>query len=252
VLVPVAGWLMLRRGYVRGDRVARLGLVWLTTIVVLLSASRFKRADYLLPAYPGAALWLGCAGERVILAWRSPHRARWVAGGLVTIWAVAFAGWGAFLHSALPRLDAEREKETFAAAVRRVAPAPEQILLFRVEDHLLAFHLGRPLNTFLEWENLDVWAGRPGRHHILMPAECAAAWPQYITSGELDEVLRWTDRTDRRRPRDLVLMRTRPPPAGQPTDRTHARADRPTARQQGADQRAPAGLQPGGRLGADH
>jgi hypothetical protein len=202
---------------------------------VLLSASRFKRADYLRPAYPGAALWLGCVGERSFLALHSSLRARRLAVGLIGVWAAALVGWGVFLHGALPQLDAEREKRTFAAAVRAVAPMPEQILLFRVEDHLLAFHLGRPLNTFLEWENLDVWAGRPGRFHILMPAECAAAWPQYISSGELVEVLRFTDRTDRRRPRDLVLVRTRPGPAGHPTGRTHARADRTTANQSGAD-----------------
>jgi hypothetical protein len=110
-----------------------------------------------------------------------------------------------------------------AAEIRTVAPTPEQILFFRVEDHLLAYHLGRPLNTFLEWENLDIWTGRPGPHHILMPAECAAAWRQYISSGELDEVLRYTDRTDRRRPHDLVLMRTRPA-ATDPLRVTDARA----------------------------
>ena len=84
------------------------------------------------------------------------------------------------------------------------------MLFFRVEDHCLAWHLGRPQNTFREWENLDVWAGRLGPNFIVMPAECADAWPQYITSGALDEVLRYTDLTERRTPRPLALMRTRP------------------------------------------
>jgi hypothetical protein len=153
-----------------------------------------------------------------------------------------------FLHVVVPKLDADREKHMFAAAVRQVAPRPQLLLLFRVEDHLLSFHLGRPLNTFLEWENLDVWAGRPGPHHVLMPAECAAVWRQYITSGELVEVLRYTDRSDRHRPRDLVLMRTCPGKGTLPAD---APADRPTADQQGADQRAAAGVQPGGGAGTD-
>src|SRR5439155_1423942 len=144
--------------------------------------------------------------------WRSPHRARWLAVGTGGVVATMFAGWAVFLHVTVPRLDADREKHTFAAAVRAVAPPPELVLLFRVEDHLLAYHLGRPLNTFLEWENLDVWAGRPGAHHVLMPAGCADVWRQYITSGTLEEVLRYRDRTDRQRPRDLVLMRTRPRP----------------------------------------
>jgi 4-amino-4-deoxy-L-arabinose transferase-like glycosyltransferase len=251
LLLPLAGWLTLRGADGRGDREARLGLVWLVTVVVLLSASRFKRADYLLPAFPGAALWLGCVGERALGPLRSPVRNRRLAGGVAGVWVTALVGWGAVLHTVVPRLDAEHEKRTFAAAVRSVAPPPEQILLFRVEDHLISYHLGRPLNTFLEWENLDVWAGRPGRHHILMPAECASAWPEYISSGELQEVLRFADPTDRQRPRDLVLMRTRPYAAGEPTGRTDVHADRPASDQQRADQRPAAGIQSGGGSGAD-
>ena len=38
--------------------------LWFVAIAVFLSLMRFKRADYLLPAYPGAALWLGCLVER--------------------------------------------------------------------------------------------------------------------------------------------------------------------------------------------
>jgi hypothetical protein len=230
-VLPAAGWVAYRRA----DPLARLGLLWLIAVVFFLSASRFKRADYLLPAYPGAALWLGCVGERAFRAWHSPRREGWLAAGLVGTWAAAVVGWAVVLHTVVPRMDADREQRTAAAAIRAVAPRPELVLLFRVEDHLLAYHLGRPLNTFLEWENLDDWAGRAGRHHILMPAACAAAWPQYITSGELVEVLRFADRTDRRRPRDLVLMRTCPRPASHPTGRTHARADRPTADQPGGD-----------------
>jgi hypothetical protein len=201
------------------------------TVVLILSASRFKRADYLLPGYPGAAIWIGCVGERVFQSWRSSHRGKWLLAGSVGILATTVVVWGVFLQTVVPRMDAEREKRTFAAAIRQAVPSPELVLLFRVEDHLLAYHLRRPLNTFLEWENLDVWAGRAGTHHILMPAECAAVWRQYITSGELDEVLRFTDRTDRHRPRNLVLMRTRPRAAGNPMRFTDARAERSPARQ---------------------
>ncbi|HEX4589710.1 MAG TPA: hypothetical protein VH120_07260, partial [Gemmataceae bacterium] len=150
-----------------------------------------------------------------------------------------------FLNFVVPTWDAEHGQAAFAAATRQVAPKPSLVLLFRVEDHLLAYHLGRPLNTFLEWENLNVWVGQSPPHHVVMPAECAAEWRQYITSGALEEVARFTDRTDRRKPRDLVLMRT---VAGKKTDGS---ADRPSADQQGADQRAVAGLQPGRGPGVD-
>jgi hypothetical protein len=250
-LLALAAWRTFRDRIVSDDRTARLGVTWLLTILVLLSASRFKRADYLLPAFPGAAIWLGCVGERLFCGWRSPVRGRWLALGTGGALAAIVTGWIVFLNVAVPKLDAEREKHSFAAAIRAVAPRPELVLFFRVEDHLLAYHLGRPLNTFLEWENLDVWAGRPSRHHVLMPAECAAVWRQYTTSGALDEVLRYTDRTDRHRPRDLVLMRTRPYPRPGETESADGPADRPAAGQQGADQRAAAGVQPGGRAGHD-
>ena len=51
------------RGWWRTDAEMRLGLVWLVVIVGGLSWASFKRGDYLLPAYPGAALFLGCAGK---------------------------------------------------------------------------------------------------------------------------------------------------------------------------------------------
>jgi 4-amino-4-deoxy-L-arabinose transferase-like glycosyltransferase len=245
-LLIIAAWLTLRRP-AADDPLGRLGLIWLLTILLLLSASRFKRADYLLPAYPGAAIWLGCIGERQLQVWRSPHRARWLALGVAGATAAVVASWAVYLNVVVPRQDAEHGQRSFAAAIRVVAPQPAQILLFRVEDHLLTYHLGRPLNTFLEWENLDIWAGRPGPNFVLMPAECAAEWRQYITSGALAEVLRFSDRTDRRRPHDLVLMRTRPASE----NRTDGTAARPPADQQGTDQHAAAGLQPGGCAGND-
>jgi hypothetical protein len=94
-----------------------------------------------------------------------------------------------------------------AAEVRRLVPPPQGVLFFRTEAHALAFHLGPPLNTFLEWENLDVWAGRPGTHYILMPREAADEWRQHVTAGQLIEVLSTTFLSGDR-PRELVLMRT--------------------------------------------
>ena len=90
-------------------------------------------------------------------------------------------------------------------------PAPCLVFFFRAEAHLHANHIGPPINTFLEWENLDIWAGRPGHHYIIMPADCAAEWPRHVTSGSLEEVLRSSDLDgDVHRLRPLVLMRTHP------------------------------------------
>lgn len=122
--------------------------------------------------------------------------------------AACVAGWCVYEDVILPQSEPQREQRRFAEAIRALVPQPGEVLFFRAESHLLAFHLGRPLNTFLEWENLDVWAGRPGCHYIVMPPECAAEWQRHVTSGRLYEVLRNTELSGGAHEHPLVLMRT--------------------------------------------
>ena len=86
--------------------------------------------------------------------------------------------------------------------------APDRmVIFFRTEDHALAFHVGRPLDTILEWENLDIWASQSMPIYFVMPPDCAAAWPEHLHQGQLQEIERWSNGL--RRP--LVLLRNRPP-----------------------------------------
>jgi 4-amino-4-deoxy-L-arabinose transferase-like glycosyltransferase len=209
LLLPVAGWYAWRQRREQGDPEARFGLVWLAVMLLVLSLLRFKRADYLLPALPGAALFLGYTAERWYRTSVYPRRLA-AAFGLVLLGCLA--GWWVYVDRVLPAHEGPaRAYQRFAAEVRRQVPAPGLVLFFRAEAHLLAYHIGPPLNTFLEWENLNVWAGRPGHHYIIMPADCAAEWPQHVTSGSLEEVLRSTDLDgNAHRLRPVVLMRTHP------------------------------------------
>lgn len=190
------------------DREARFGLVCLATIVGVLSLARFKRADYLAPAYPGAALAIGCLLEDRLKRGIHVRRTR---AGLAAVALACLVGWFGYIEFWLPRIEPAREHRRFAAEIRKLVPSPELVLFFRAEAHALAFHLGPELDTFLEWENLDIWAGRPGTHYIIMPENCAREWESHVTSGRLVEVMRCTDfdgATHRERP--LVLMRTLP------------------------------------------
>ena len=208
LILPATVWFCWRRRSL-DDREARFGLTWLVSTVAVLSCARFKRADYLLPAYPGLALLVGCTLER----WWGEAPA-WIRRpatiGFAGVVAAVIALWGCVLHIELPAREAEREQKSFASAIRGVAPAPQVILFFRTECHALVFHLGRPVNTFLEWENLDVWAGREGPHYIVMSPECADEWPLHVTSGKLERVLSNTELAGGRHEKPLVLMRTRP------------------------------------------
>jgi 4-amino-4-deoxy-L-arabinose transferase-like glycosyltransferase len=205
LLLPVAGWWMLRRRWWRADGEMRFGLIWLVTMVVLLSCIQFKRADYLLPAYPGAALFLGTAAERWYRG--ATHPRRWaIAFGLIL--AGCALSWGFYLYQVLPAQEPEHEYQRFAAAIRLRAPRPQPIIFFRVESHPLAFRLGAPIDTILEWENLDIWSTNPGTHYVVMSPECVAEWPEHVKSGRLVEVLRNTDLAGGNHEHPLVLMRT--------------------------------------------
>jgi 4-amino-4-deoxy-L-arabinose transferase-like glycosyltransferase len=198
LLLPAAGWYLWRRG--RTDGEARFAAAWLLAVLLLLSCVCFKRADYLLPAYPGAALLLGCAAERWVRA--APRLA--LGFGLTA--AACAAGWVGFTQWAAPAREHGRPDRRFAAEVRRHTARP--VLFFRAEAHAVAFHVGRPLHTLLEWENLDAWAGKREPTYVVMPADCAARWRRHLRAGGLVEVLRTTDLTRRRHERPLVLLRT--------------------------------------------
>jgi 4-amino-4-deoxy-L-arabinose transferase-like glycosyltransferase len=233
VLVPVAAWTIWRKGWWREDQELRFGAAWFVAVLLVLSCVSFKRADYLLPAYPGAALFLGCVGER---AYRAAVHRRRLANCFTGVALGTVIGWLVYLHGFLPAKDIQLECQTFAAEVRRRAPAPQQVSFFRTEAHALAFHVGRPLAIFVEWERLADLADRAESQYVVMPlarlAECADHVP----------VERFEKLATSNHPRPLVLLRTRPFPAGARADEPadagtaaiaadrHAAAQRPAAR----------------------
>jgi len=226
-ILPFLILLAIRRRWWRVDSEARFGLVWLVAMTMLLSFSRFKRSDYLLPAFPGAALFLGSTLER----WYSTqHSRKALTAAFVGMLLAAVAGWWAYVAYVLPGQERQWEFRRFAQEIRARAPAPQLIIFFRAEAHALAFHVGRPIDTVLEWENLDVWASRPETWYIVMPPDCADEWPQYLTHGQLELVMRNIDLAGGKHSRPLVLMRTRPGAGPLPRERSaHAREFRPAS-----------------------
>jgi 4-amino-4-deoxy-L-arabinose transferase-like glycosyltransferase len=209
LLLPPAALVLVRRRWWCKDPESRFGIVWLVTMMVVLSVSRFKRADYLLPAYPGAALFLGSVAERWYRTAAYPRVSALTFSGALL--AICF-GWWIHVSYILPSHELRLELRRFAAEIRRRAPHPQLILFFRTEAHALAFHVGRPIDTILEWENLDVWAGRPETYYVVMSPENAKEWSRHLKSGRLEEVLRNTDLSEGRHAHPLVLMRTLPRP----------------------------------------
>lgn len=208
LLLPAAAWLVIRRDWWRPDPEIRFGLVWLLVMVFCLSCSRFKRADYVLPAYPGAALFLGCVAERAYRRWRDRAALLLTSCGLIL--GSLLVAWWFYLACFLPLQEPRQEFRRFAEEIRRLAPAPQMIIFFRAEAHALAFRVGKPIDTILEWENLDVWSSRPETYYVVMPPENAVEWQEYLELGQLEEVLRSTDLAGGAHAHPLVLLRTRP------------------------------------------
>ena len=196
--LPVAAWFFFKRVGWRQDPEARFGVIWFLVVFGFLSCMSFKRADYLLPAYPGAALFLGCMVERAALG-RVAKRAGSV---LLTCYAL---GWGIYNVWVVPAQESWPYIK-LAQDIRAYTDKP--VIFFRAESHVLAFHVGRPLDTILEWENLDIWVGRDFPVYFVMPPDCARDWPLHVTKGRLEEVYRTSDHEWGKHERPLVVMRS--------------------------------------------
>ncbi|HEY8504176.1 MAG TPA: glycosyltransferase family 39 protein [Gemmataceae bacterium] len=205
--VLLAGW--LRSGGWRDDADARFGLVWLAVMFGVLSCASFKRADYLLPLYPGAAIFLGCAAERW---WRaaSALRRRWAARGFAAVLGGCLIGWWGYERYVVPRLDAAHDRLPFARLVRDRAPAPEEVLLFRAESHLFAYYLGRPIHSLVEWAELNERLARPGEHYVVTQAAFVPECLRHVRTRRLEVVAAEADLSPQPPRRPLALLRTRP------------------------------------------
>jgi 4-amino-4-deoxy-L-arabinose transferase-like glycosyltransferase len=199
---PLVVLAVMRRGW-RDDPLARWALAWAVAVVLLLSCARFKRADYLVPAYPGAAVFLGCVLERQL----RPGRRGWVLAGVGAMAALMTAGWMGYVGWRLPAEETYREYRSFAAEVRRQAPAPACVAFFRTEAHALAFRVGRPLAVIVEWRDLQARLEGPGPHYLVMPPERAAQCPRFLPGVRLEEVCHNTTLAGGRHERPLVLLR---------------------------------------------
>jgi 4-amino-4-deoxy-L-arabinose transferase-like glycosyltransferase len=208
ILALLACW---RYRLLAEDAEARLGLVWLLVVLLVLSCARFKRGDYLLPAYPGAALFLGCLCERGLPAQAGRlalgRRPRLLLVGLLAGSMLLFWLYG--LCWRLPAQEPCRDYRHFAADIRRHVRDASPILFFRTEAHALAFHLRPPLDIVVQWEDLDARLAQASCRYLVMPVDCVADVPRYLRHAHVEEVQRNTAYSGSHE-RPLVLLRACP------------------------------------------
>jgi 4-amino-4-deoxy-L-arabinose transferase-like glycosyltransferase len=198
----------VRHGRWRDDGPLRFGLAWFAVVFAVLSTAKFKRADYLLPAFPGAAIALGCAAEGWLAGRTNPRTVRAAKAAFGAVVLAVAAGWLVMTYGVEPAQQAREEKRAFAGVVRSHAPAPHTVLLFRTESHLLAFHLGRPLHTLVEWGELNDRLSGPGPHFVVMPPEYVYPAERIVTARRLVVVAHLADHAPGKPARPLVFLRT--------------------------------------------
>jgi hypothetical protein len=113
--------------------------------------------------------------------------------------------WVGFDHFVTAKEQARRDPTPFAHRIRAVAPAPAPIVLFRVESHVLAFHLGRPVHTLVEWADLKARLREPGPHYVVTRTEFLDDVRQH--AGPPEVIARSEDGAAARPHRPLVLLR---------------------------------------------
>jgi len=182
--------------------------VWVAVVFAVLSTAQFKRSDYLLPLYPGAAVALGCAAEAWLASRTDPRTVRRATRGFGLTLAAVAVGWLVMNFVVEPAEQRKEEKRAFAAVIRAHAPPPQPVLMFRAESHLLALHLGRPLQTRVEWHDLIAWVAEPGPRFVVMPPEYVYPAGQIVRGRKLEVVATLEDFTAAKPPRPLVFLRT--------------------------------------------
>jgi hypothetical protein len=115
---------------------------------------------------------------------------------------------GAWLTYQIAFAEAAHPHRELASEIRRQTDGP--VIFFRAESHLLAYHLGAPVGTVLEWENLEKWTHKPRIVYYVMLESCAAEAAERIPA--LEEVTRSAAAAGERR---LVVMRSRLQPSWQ-------------------------------------
>ena len=131
------------------------GLIWFLVMFFVLSLVSYKRADYLLPAYPGAAIFLAVLLSDALKTFLSKGflTTNMVFNSIAILLVASMIGWVWFVDFYLPKLEPMREMKSAAKIIRK--STGDSLLFFNMEAHALAFHLGKPVETVVGWENLS-------------------------------------------------------------------------------------------------
>jgi 4-amino-4-deoxy-L-arabinose transferase-like glycosyltransferase len=199
-VIPWLGCTLWR--YLREDEMVRFSLIWCLVPIVFLSLMRYKRSDYLLPAYPGLALLIGSVFSRYCENLAPAQQRRYYivygAGFIITLGV-----WLSYLQWGLPILDSTRQQCSFAQSVRTYTPH-DAVIMYGTEAHLVTYHVGKPVLRTFELGQLRRWlTERGGKTFVVTTRRCyqqlaettGDSWQWEIilanTNAEVSPVFTW-------------------------------------------------------------
>jgi 4-amino-4-deoxy-L-arabinose transferase-like glycosyltransferase len=203
LVLPFSLWWLWKNR--QSEPEACYGFLWTSSVLALLSVLQYKRADYLLPAYPGGALFIGITLERWLSLCSLKTRQFAVKIGVGLLACLAL-GWLGYVEWILPKIEPLRALAPFAKTVRTYYPNPCQVILFRVDSHHLNWQLGRTTERIWEWENLSWWALRPTPIYVIMPQRYADECAEQLQAGHLTPLATTSDGLAVRHELPLVLL----------------------------------------------
>jgi 4-amino-4-deoxy-L-arabinose transferase-like glycosyltransferase len=149
------------------DRAVRFSAIWFLVMLLFFSCMRYKRADYLLPAYPALAMFVGFRLDEFLNSLTTSQRKRWYLGYTSAV-AISVVGWCIYITWVLPEINQVRQERDFAQVVRQYCGADQAIYMFGTEAHLLSYHVGPPIRRSFDAEQVRGWLEGRGPLYVIV------------------------------------------------------------------------------------
>lgn len=187
-------------------------IIWLLLLLSALSISNFKRADYLLVAYPACSLLLGSFLNSISIYNTSKiHRFIFlfsIFSGVCTTFLVL--SWLIFVD--IPNQEPYRDAIIWAKKINMVIPIKEPILFFGEEAHSLAFHLNRQHRILGKPEELAAALSFEKPVWVVTNPEVLILWPSGPPGTKWEKVDSNTQNGDgQAHHKPLILLKAFPP-----------------------------------------
>lgn len=180
-------------------------------ILSFLSLSSFKRADYLLPAYPSAAILIGTY-LNILFKGNFEGQKKWSITGPLTLGIMTtFLVFAWLLYLDIPSKESTRMAKVWAQQTGKLIGDSESIIFFAEEAHSLAFHLNRPHEVIGSPEELSCFLKPDSPIWVFTNPNVIDLWPSGPPGTAWEVVSSNIDPHDGRNPhKPLVLLKAFP------------------------------------------